>query len=161
MIDSNHSNYLIRKAEIKDLITIEELLRETGWFDHINNETPQQTLFQLQLKFKNLQKDPSQEIFIAEKNGKAEGYIIIHWMTYFILPGPEGYISDLFVKENERGQGIGSALLNKVKKEAQKKHCYRLNLLNNRNRISYLKGFYKKNGFEERDKMANFIQILF
>jgi GNAT superfamily N-acetyltransferase len=61
------------------------------------------------------------------------------------------------VGEKERGQGIGSLLIEEVIKQAKRKDCSRLMVANNRNRLSYDKKFYKKNGFIEREHIANFI----
>ena len=85
------------------------------------------------------------------------GYISVHWLPYLFLEGPEGYISELFIRDNQRGKGIGGKLLSIVKEEAMERGCSRLSLLNGHNRESYERNFYLKKGFIERDKMANFI----
>ena len=70
---------------------------------------------------------------------------------------PEGYVSELFIKEQARGQGIGARLLEAVQAEARNRGCTRLMLLNVRKRESYQRGFYAKHGWEERPEAANFI----
>jgi GNAT superfamily N-acetyltransferase len=81
----------------------------------------------------------------------------VHWLPYLLLPGPEGYVSELFLRESSRGLGIGGQLIETVKAEALKRNCSRLMLLNLRKRESYKRGFYKKQGWEERQEAVNFI----
>lgn len=74
-----------------------------------------------------------------------------------ILAGHEGYISDLFVRESDRGKGIGRMLVEAVKEQATERGCTRLSVVNGRNRESYRRGFYQKLGWRERDEVINFI----
>ena len=73
------------------------------------------------------------------------------------MRGPEGYISELFVRSNARGQGVGTELLQAVEAEARARGCPRLSLINLRDRESYLRKFYVKAGWEERTVAANFV----
>lgn len=73
------------------------------------------------------------------------------------LKAPEGYISELFVAESSRGQGIGIAQLNTVRSEAETRQCSRLMLITSRTRESYTRRFYAQQGWIERKEMANFI----
>jgi GNAT superfamily N-acetyltransferase len=88
------------------------------------------------------------------------GYIAVHWLAYLFLPGLEGFISELFVREAARGAGVGRRLLEAVTQDAKKRGCYRLSLLNGRHRESYLRKFYEKLGWEERSIMVNFIYYI-
>ncbi len=85
------------------------------------------------------------------------GYVSVHWLPYLFLPGLEGFVSELFVREAARGQGAGRMLLAAVKKEATRRGCTRLSLLNMRDRPSYQRRFYSKDGWTERPEAANFI----
>ncbi|NJR65920.1 MAG: GNAT family N-acetyltransferase [Leptolyngbyaceae cyanobacterium CRU_2_3] len=76
------------------------------------------------------------------------------------LLAPEGYVSELFVHESVRGQGIGTQLLEAVKAEAESRGCSRLLLVNSRSRDSYKRKFYEKQGWQEREDMANFVYRL-
>lgn len=154
-------NITIRLANLKDSESIEKILRELEWFEHITEKSAKTTISKIEDHLRFCQKDPCHNIFIAEKDSEVVGYIAIHWLFYAILPGPEGYISELFVSEKERGHGIGSLLIEEVIKHAKRKDCSRLRVANNRNRLSYEKEFYKKNGFLEREHIANFILTLF
>jgi len=66
-------------------------------------------------------------------------------------------VSELFVREEFRGQKIGSQLLEAVKVEARNRGCFHLMLLNLRKRDSYKRQFYPKHGWEERPDAANFV----
>lgn len=86
------------------------------------------------------------------------GYGAVHWMPNFILPGIEGYVSELFISAKYRGQGIGDGILKEIEKRAIQNGCYRLSLLNLRDRESYRRGFYFKRNWEERKNAANLIK---
>jgi GNAT superfamily N-acetyltransferase len=76
------------------------------------------------------------------------------------MPGPEGFVTELFVKSSARGYGVGAALLEAVIAEGKRRGCTRLSLLNNRHRESYQRGFYHKQGWQERGDLVNFIYPL-
>lgn len=99
----------------------------------------------------------SNSIYIAEFNNTVIGYISIHWFSYFIFSGLEGYISELYVSEQYRGRKVGTLLLNRAITEAQKRNCCRLSLLNDKRLDSYKKKFYGNQGWIERPNMANFV----
>jgi len=102
--------------------------------------------------------DNSHTLYVAEdKEGSLLGYTNVHWLPYLFLAGPEGYVSELFIAQAARGQAVGSRLLQAVKEEARSRGCSRLSLLNMRDRESYQRGFYAKDGWEERPDAANFV----
>jgi GNAT superfamily N-acetyltransferase len=105
--------------------------------------------------------DDSHLILVAETpQGEIAGYCAVHWLPYLILPAPEGYVSELFVQEAFRAQGVGSQLLDAIQAAAKERGCSRLMLLNLRKRESYQRRFYQKQGWEERPEMANFVLSL-
>ena len=74
-------------------------------------------------------------IYVAEAEaGDLLGYVSVHWLPYLFLPGPEGFVSELFIRKTARGQGVGTQLLQTVQTEAEQRGCSRLSLLNNRDR---------------------------
>ena len=102
--------------------------------------------------------DDSHLVLVAQvSTGEVAGYCAVHWLPYLILIGTEGYVSELFIKDEFRGQGIGSQLLETIKTEAQKRGCSRLMLINMHKRKSYKRQFYSKQGWEERPDAVNFI----
>ena len=105
--------------------------------------------------------DDSHSVLVAEgAKGVVLGYVAIHWLPYLMLPGPEGYVSELFVAESARGAGLGSKLLEAMKDMAIGRGCSRLMLVNRKTRESYKRGFYRKLSWEERQEFANFVLSL-
>ncbi len=150
----------IRSVTINDSNQLAVLLHAIGWFSGIQNETEAETTVRLQSQLAKANPE-SYLLLVAEaEDGQILGYTAVHWLPYLILPGPEGYVSELFVAEAARGMGVGKALLTAVKAEAQKRGCCRLQLLNMRNRESYQRRFYEKDGWQEREQAANFVYPL-
>jgi GNAT superfamily N-acetyltransferase len=148
----------IRKATGQDAPVIAELLRTMGLFAHINAETPPATREHVSRHLGLCQADDSHSVYVAQDfNGEIVGYCAVHWLPYLLLPGPEGYVSELFLRESSRGLGIGGQLLETVKAEARERGCSRLMLLNLRDRESYKRGFYRKQGWQERSEAINFL----
>src|SRR5262245_52862899 len=148
----------IRKLAAQDAPQIAELLKEIGWFEYFKNESIAVASQRVRLHIEQCLADNSHSTFVAESaDGKIVGYGSVHWLPYLFLQGPEGYVSELFVRESARGQGIGRELLRNIETEAKTRGCVRLSLINLRNRESYMRQFYVKAGWEERPDAANFI----
>ncbi|HXV83578.1 MAG TPA: GNAT family N-acetyltransferase [Candidatus Binatia bacterium] len=148
----------IRKAKAEDAPQLAELLRDIGWFDSFKSQPIELVSQQVRLYIEQCLADDSHSIFVAEeRDGAIVGYGSVHWLPYLFLPGPEGLISELFVRESARGQGVGRELLQKIETEARGRGCARLSLINLRSRESYMRKFYVKAGWEERSEAANFI----
>lgn len=146
---------------VKDASDIADLLRSMGWFNHINSETEQETQERVARHLGLCNADNSHTVYVAQNAaGEIEGYCAVHWLPYLMLAGPEGYVSELFLRESSRGQGIGRRLLESAKAEAKERGCARLMLLNLRERESYKRGFYKKQGWQERQEAINFVYIM-
>jgi GNAT superfamily N-acetyltransferase len=149
----------ICKAEERDIPGIGEIVRELGWFADITAETPEETQTHIAREMKLCQADESHSVFVARAgNWAVLGYVAVHWVPYLIHSGPDGYISELFIRESARGEGIGARLLERVDVEAKQRGCTRLMLLNMRQRESYQRGFYSKHGWEERPQAATFMK---
>lgn len=149
----------IRLAHLNDAAALTDLLTGLGSFQHHFGNAPAEVIQERvrQKLFLNLA-DKSHSVYVAENpDGRIAGYAAVHWLPYLFLPGPEGFVSELFVQESARGQGLGSRLLAAVKAEAIERGCSRLSLINMRSRESYQRGFYGKQGWEERPEAANFI----
>jgi GNAT superfamily N-acetyltransferase len=151
----------ICKAEQEDIAGIAEIVRELGWFDQMTAEPPAETRGHITNELKLCQADDSHSVYVARAAGKAVlGYVSVHWLPYLIHTGPDGYISELFIRDSARGQGIGARLLETVEAEGIRRGSRRLMLLNMRQRESYQRGFYAKHGWEERLQAATFVKIL-
>jgi GNAT superfamily N-acetyltransferase len=148
----------IRKISAQDASQLTELLRDIGWFESFKSEPIEMTIRRVRLHIERCLADDSHSIFVAEEpDGTIVGYGSVHWLPYLFLQGPEGYVSELFVRESARGQGVGRELLQNIEAEARKRGCARLSLINLRSRESYMRQFYVKAGWEERPDAANFI----
>lgn len=153
----------IRQAQPSDAGAIADILRELGaqgWFPHLAEEPREVTVARTANHLARCAPSPDHSTYVAEIEGRVVGYVAVHWVPYFLLPGPEGYISELFIRKEARGRGIGTQLLEVVKQEARSRGCSRLLLENRRDRESYQRGFYRKRGWEERTHMAGFVYWL-
>ena len=151
----------IRKAQPGDAMGIAAILRGLEWITRFAAEPIEATAQRVAHHLELCHADGSHTVYVAEnEGGEIAGYAAVHWLPYLLLLGPEGYVSELFIREADRGQGIGTQLLETVKKEAEARGCARLMLLNMHERESYRRGFYKKQGWEERPDAANFVYSL-
>ncbi len=152
------TSHVIRRAEPSDADAIADLLRALNTFHALEGMPPEAVRAQVTRNLDRCLADSSHSVYVAvEAGGSIAGYAAVHWLPYLFLPGPEGFVSELFVDEAARGQEIGTQLLEVVKREAAGRDCSRLSLLNMRQRESYRRGFYGKRGWEERPEAANFI----
>jgi GNAT superfamily N-acetyltransferase len=148
----------IRNVQVQDAEVISGIIREVGWFEHLKSETAQATEERVRKHISACLANDSHSSFVAEdENHNVIGYSSVHYLPYFFLSGPEGYVSELFISEKARGKGVGSALLEKVIAEARKRGCVRLSLINSRTRESYLRHYYEKHGWKERAEVAAFV----
>jgi GNAT superfamily N-acetyltransferase len=134
------------------------MLRDVGWFDHLKLEPEQTTEQRVRRHIALCLADQSHSSFVAEnENGKVIGYASVHYLPYFFLLGPEGYVSELFVDAESRGRGTGTALLNVITEEARRRGCSRLSLINSRTRDSYKRHYYEQHHWKERPEVAAFV----
>jgi GNAT superfamily N-acetyltransferase len=151
----------VRRVSAQDALQLAELLREIGWFESLSNEPVEETSRRVGTHLAQCLADDSHSVFVAESpEGELVGYGSVHWFPYLFLPGPEGYVSELFVRESARARGVGNQLLHAIEMEAKARGCVRLSLLNLRHRESYQRQFYVKAGWEERREAANFIYLI-
>ncbi|MCX6080942.1 MAG: GNAT family N-acetyltransferase [Chloroflexi bacterium] len=153
--------FIIRPARFPDAPALANLLLEVGGFSAIINHTPLEVTSQIESQLAECLADESHSVYISvDETDLLVGYISVHWLAYLFMPGPEGFISELFLLPIARGKGLGSMLMDAVKTEAVQRGAYRLSLLNGKNQESYERGFYPKQGWEERPDMANFIYLI-
>jgi GNAT superfamily N-acetyltransferase len=153
------SKIVVRGARHEDVPIIAEIVRKLGWFPHVEKESEQAGERRVAQQLELLDADDSHTVLVAEDEdeGTVAGYVSVHWLPYMILDGPEGYISELFVREEARGKGVGKALLNDIRELAVAKNCSRLMLISSREREAAEMEFYAKFGFVERPEMANWV----
>lgn len=149
----------LRKPTIKDAEQLASLLRDIGWFESFNSGDAEEANRRVRQQLARNLADDSHWLHIAEADdGMILGYLAAHWIPYLFMSGPEGFVSELFVREDARGQGIGRRLLELVQAEARRRGCARLSLINLRHRDSYRRQFYLKAGWQERGDAANFVR---
>jgi GNAT superfamily N-acetyltransferase len=151
----------IRPAALGDAQGIALIWQELGWLDSLKNKTLPEMEAQISRQLKLCLNRDGHTVLVAENHtGQVAGYVVVHWSPCMFLKGPEGFVSELFVADHARGKGIGGLLLKEVKRLARQKGCPRLGLINARHRESYKRGFYAKQGWQERPEMANFVLYL-
>jgi len=148
----------IRRAVIDDAPRLARLLQGIGWFEAFSSREFKDSVSQVESRLRQCLADDSHSIFLAEwPHGEIAGYGSVHWLPYLFMSGAEGYVSELFVRDDARGQGVGRQLLKIIETEARARGCQRLSLINLRDRESYQRQFYLKAGWRERNEAANFV----
>ncbi len=145
----------IRPLQPGDLDAVMKLHRELGW-----NPAFRADGSTLRQRLSALINEENALLLVAEHNKKVVGYIHGEIVTYLLFAGSEMLISEVFVMEKMRGKGVGKALIEAMETEAVKQRCFRISVLNSRERESYKRGFYPSLGYEERQGTAVFIKRL-
>jgi GNAT superfamily N-acetyltransferase len=133
---------VIREAEQSDLPVIADLIRGLARFEKLEDEVTMTD----ELLAKNLF-GPRRyaETLIAEEGGSPVGFALFFHNFSTFLAKPGIYLEDLFVVPEQRGHGIGRALLRRLAQIAVERDCGRLEwavLDWNRDAI----GFYERLG---------------
>jgi GNAT superfamily N-acetyltransferase len=109
----------VRFATIEDAAILRAMIRELAEYEH--------ELDQVLLREEDLRRDgfgdkPLFQSLIAEWDGQAAAYAAF-FPYYSTWIGRGLYLEDLFVREQFRGRGIGTALLARVARIAIAEHC--------------------------------------
>ncbi len=134
----------IKKAETKDLPYILRLLYELGR-PRPKSDT-EANIFETIIKQHIT--DFEKEIFLAKKENKVVGLVVINLLTRVNRTTSELYIPELIVQEDYRNLGVGKKLITKCIEFAKKNNCFRLRLESGIGRKDSHK-FYKKIGFKQ------------
>ncbi len=145
----------IRPLQRSDLPGVMQLHRELGWNPAFKADGS--TLGQ---RLAALITEESALLLVAEHDRTVVGYVHGEIVTHLLFAGRELLISEVFVVEAARGRGVGSALMAAIEHEAAKHKCFRISVLNSRERESYKRGFYPALGYEERSNIVNFTKRL-
>lgn len=147
---STNAHVEIREATLDDAAQIADLLRAQGIFEHIMAEPEAQTTARLTERLE--RSIPSHDtILVALDQGLVVGYGAVRWMPNLILKRVDGYLSELFLRPEATGKGIGTRLLDRFDEEAHRRGAERLWCINLRDRESYHRSYYRKAGWDERD----------
>lgn len=151
----NKSEIVIRPLRPSDITAVMQLHRELGW-----NPAFMADGSTLKQRLEALITGDNALLLVAELGGRMVGYIHGEIVTYLLFAGREMLVSEVFVMESARGRGVGKALINMIESEAVRHKCFRISVLNSRERESYKRGFYPSLGYEERSHTANFTKRL-
>jgi GNAT superfamily N-acetyltransferase len=150
----------IRRLAESDIPTLVEMVYHYRASES-HKDVPQTKKMDIDLAFRKIMKKRgSFPMVYIDGDGDPAGYILYHIHDYPIIMGKEAYISDLLVRTDKRGAGIGSALLAHAERHAQRSGCTRLMLNNPKEGASYKRDFYRKHGYTERNNFANFVKVL-
>jgi N-acetylglutamate synthase-like GNAT family acetyltransferase len=127
----------VRPARLDDAPALVSLLGELGY--PIEGET-------LQRRLDALVASPAVALLVAERDGRVVGLASMHVMP-LIERAPMGRLSAIVVAANERGAGIGHALVERVESEARARGCERLEVTSAERRAD-AHAFYRSLGFE-------------
>ena len=141
----------IRPLRQQDIDAVMKLHRELGWNPAFQADGS--TLLQ---RLKALTAEENALLLVAEIKGRVIGYVHGVIITHLLFAGREMYVSEVFVMEKHRGHGVGRALMSAIEAESVNSRCFRISVLNSRERESYKRGFYPSMGYEERTQTALF-----
>lgn len=131
------------------------LHRELGW-----NPAFMADGSTLRQRLQSLIVEESALLLVAEIDGRVIGYVHGEIVIYLLFAGREMMITEVFVRERARGKGVGKALVTAIENEAVKEKCFRISVLNSRERESYKRSFYPGMGYSEREQTATFVKRL-
>ncbi len=143
----------IRPARTTDARGVAAILLDLGWFRAMPTDIAVAAR-QVESKVPDPE-DLARTMVVAEGPlGEVAGYA--HWtVTYPVfLDGPSLYLTELFVAADQRGRGVGSALLDHLHDHATAIGAARVELLQHRDRDAYRRGFYTRHGYTEAEVFA-------
>ena len=116
-------NIKIRKAELKDVTIILNLIKELAEYEKLLDEV---TATEDKLMNTIFGKNKFVEVWLAEINDEPVGQVFFfrNYSTFLAKPG--FYIEDIYVRPRFRGKGIGKKLLKKVIELAAEKNYGRV-----------------------------------
>lgn len=113
----------LRFAGVSDVPVIAELIRGLARFEKLESEV----VMTEELLAKNLfGPRPYAETLLAEEGGAVVGFALFFHSFSTFLAQPGIYLEDLFVIPEQRGHGIGRALLERLAQIAVERGCGRL-----------------------------------
>jgi GNAT superfamily N-acetyltransferase len=113
----------IRSGEPADLPLIASFIRELAEYERLLDEVLMDEATLERFLFGDR---PYAETLIAERDGRPAGFALFFHNFSTFLGRPGIYLEDLFVRPEERGRGIGKALLRRLAQVALDRDCGRL-----------------------------------
>jgi GNAT superfamily N-acetyltransferase len=98
------------------------------------------------------------DIFMARREGRVIGMVSLLYSVSTALGAPVALLEDMVITPDERGSGVGSALISHALEYAENMGCKRITLLTDHDNVPAQK-FYQKQGFD-RSSMLVFRKML-
>lgn len=133
-MNGNSSIMQIREAAPGDVEAISSLLGELGF-----PSSPQEVDERLGVM--------QGAVLVAVSQGTVVGVITTNIMSVLHRPKPVGRLSALIVSKQERGEGVGSALVSAAEKMLKQRGCGLVEVTSNF-RLEEAHSFYKRIGYE-------------
>ena len=89
--------------------------------------------------------------FFIEQGGSEVARAFLYVLKNDLHEEPFGFLEDVFVSENLRGQGIGTELLKEIIKTAKDKKCYKI-VATSRYERPKVHALYERLGFKDWGK---------
>lgn len=135
-------NLVIREAREADWPAIAALLAQLGRPDVRSTDQDHRELFRSYLRRKDT------VALVAEQGENIVGFINVEYRQRLNYNPPQAWIPDLIVSQDQRGRGVGSALLREAEKRAQEKGCWGI-ALESANWRTDAHRFYESLGWEQ------------
>jgi GNAT superfamily N-acetyltransferase len=110
----------IRRGTVRDIPEIARLIRELAKYERLIRYV---RLDQRRLRRDGFGRRKYFEILIGERGERAVAYAIYYFAYSSFTCGPVLFIEDLFVLPEERGQGVGKALMMALARVAIRRGC--------------------------------------
>jgi N-acetylglutamate synthase-like GNAT family acetyltransferase len=127
----------IRSASYKDIDQLLNLMSELGY------RSEKDSIIESLTKYK---RSDDYEVLVVEDEGKVLGCISLHVMKLFHLAGNAGRITSLVVSSENRGKGIGKALVNAADQYFKSMDCVKTEVTSGGHRKE-AHIFYQSEGF--------------
>jgi GNAT superfamily N-acetyltransferase len=152
------ARHRIRPATVTDADGIADIVHGLGGFRAFEHASPEEVRAAVAANVAATLAGGCSTLLVAEdEDGVIVAWAQAHWLHDLFMPGPEGYLTELFVAAAHQGRGIGTDLHDRLVAEARERGAYRMTLLNGTHRASYRRGYYAARGWEEREGMASFV----
>ena len=140
-------NITIRTAKIDDLQPIVKLIADDNVVGA--REEYKDPLDKVYIdSFKIIDKDPNNELIVAESNKIILGALQITYIPYIINKGQSrALIEAVMVSKEYTGMGIGTKLMNRAIERAKERNCCLAQLTTNKKRLD-ARRFYERLGFK-------------
>lgn len=142
-------SYAVREATVEDVPLILKFIHKKAAFDkasHVVEATP------ARLKEELFSYHPKAFVFFAELGKETVGFAICFFTFSSFLGRPGIWVDDIFILDEHRGRGAGSALLTYIARMANACDYGRIEWMGS---ITNEKGldFYKRNGAEVQERL--------